>query len=540
MQRPSTVTGYKSSSKQYHPSSTSGTTFIADSVNPIPRPSDSPKRLSSSETQIPGNLISNHQDLPTQAFRPSRDSHYDQAPGPEGQPNPSFPSENHPRSREWPTPEMAGASTIRPSTSTGYKQDYAGKTLRHQGLSTTNTIESAQAHPVSHANSLGLNRMLGQQDNSPRISSRQHVVPQNVNLVKEEQFARGGMAEPGSQLQGSLAQATMVPSMQKKESPRMPILVAEPDNPVPTTIEARVHGPLDRPTMVSVMKKESPRATLVADSVTLLPANIETRASFHSTNKRGSPNSRSLKLGPTLNSETSNLQTSGAPEQKQESPASGQRTFPTPLNRQSQLPINAENVNHQPTKFIKQDSPRMHGEIRTKNHGVRSSPLTSRDDLQHDPPATFGSKYDSPGAITASRKQSNGMTFVDTGPGSEETHKAPTTGWSNASTAPQTTQVKGYRNLPSTGPRHEGETQLNASSSVLPGNNYSQHEQHRPWAPPSTDITDSRIPPLPLTTTSRSGLPKSSENNHNRFEGIKSLCFGVASTNYCRRFTTCL
>ena len=525
MQRPSTVTGYKSSSKQYHPSSTSGGTFNASSFSAFPGPSDSPKRLSSSETQIHGDLISNHQDLPTsQVFHPSRDTHYDQALGTERQPNPSFPIESHPRSHEWPTPEVIGASITRPSTSTGSKQDYAGKTPRHQGLSITlpNTIESAQAHPMSHTNGPGSNRMLAQKDISPGISSRQHVAVQNLNPVKEEQLAGGAVVEHGSQFQGPLARPTVV-SMQKKESPRIPMVVA--DHPIPASFETQFQGPLDRPTMVSVMKKESPRAPILAgDSATLVPENIETRVTFHPTNKQESPNlrDRGLKLVPALNLETSNSQTYGAPEQKQESPASGRRT---PLNRQSQLPNIPEVVHSQPTKFIKQDSPRVHGEIRMKNPGVRSSPLSSRDDLQYDPAATLNSKYDSHGANTASRKQSNDTTYLLEPGLSSETHKIPTTGWSNAITAPQ---IKSHRNLSSTmGPRHDVETQpsTTSTSGVLPGNSYSQHEQPRSWAPAPTDTTDNRIVPLPLTTISGSGLLKSSEVTSSRFEGTFFLFF---------------
>lgn len=536
MQQPSTATGYKSSSRQYHPSSTSGGTFNAEFSSSVPGPSDSPKRLSSSETQIPGNLTSNHQNLPTsQVFRPSHDTHYDQALGVERQPNPSFPTENHRQSHEWPTTEITGASIIRPSTSIGPK-DYAGKAFRHQRLSITspNAIESPQAHTMSHTNSLGLNRMPAQKDNSPRISSRQDVAPQNVNPVKEEEFVGGGVAEPGSQFQSPLTRPIVVSSMQKKESPRMPTVAAEPDDPVPASIETQFQAPLDRPNVLA--KKESPRAPILAvDNVTLAPAHIESRVAFHSTNKQESPNfrDRGLKLGLALNPESSNSQTYSAPEQKQESPASGHRT---PLNRQSQLPINPEIVNYQPTKFMKQDSPRMHGEIRMKNPGVRSSPLTSRDDLQHDPVATLNSKHDSPGANTASRKQSNDITYpLETRLGSEETHKIPSTGSGNAITTPQT---KIHRNLPSTmGPRHDVETQpsITSTSSVLLGN--VQPSQPRSWAP-STDTTVNRIAPLPPTITARSSLPKSSEDTYSRFEGIffstLSLSyFGVKSSNYC-------
>lgn len=545
MQRPSTVTGYKSSSKQYHPSSTSGGTFNVTSFSTFPGPSDSPKRLSSSEAQIHGDLISNHQDLPTsQVFRPSRDTHYDQALGAERQPNPSFPIETHPRSHEWPTPEVIGASITRPSTSTGSKQDYAGKTPRHQGLSIVlpNAIESAQAYPTSHTNGSGSNRMQAQKDNSPGISSRQHVAAHNVNPVKEEQLAGGAVVERGSQFQGPLARPTVV-SMQKKESPRMPMVVA--DHPVPASIETQFQGPLDRPPMVSVMKKESPRAPILAgDSVTLVPENIETRVTFHPTNKQESPNLRDRGLKPvlTLNSETSNSQTYGAPEQKQESPASGRRT---PLNRQSQLPNIPEVVHYQPTKFIKQDSPRMHGEIRMKNPGVRSSPLTSLDDLQYDPAAALNSKYDNPGTNTVSRKQSNDATYLlEPGFSSEEGHKIPTTGWSNAITAPQ---IKIHRHLSSAmGPKHDVETQpsTTSTSGVFPGNSYSQHEQPRSRAPASTDTTDNRITPLPFTTASRSGNLKSSDDTYSRFEGSFFLFFFIITifefTNYCSSSASCL
>jgi hypothetical protein len=109
---------------------------------------------------------------------------------------------------------------------------------------------------------------------------------------------------------------------------------------------------------------------------------------------------------------------------------------------------------------------------------------------------------------------------LETGLGSEETQKNLSTGWSNAITAPQT---KIDRNLPSTmAPRHDVETQpsTTSTSGVFPGNSYPQHSQLRSWAPPSTDTTDNRIAPLPLITTSRSGLPKSSEDNYSRLEGI--------------------
>ncbi|KIM49197.1 hypothetical protein M413DRAFT_21461 [Hebeloma cylindrosporum] len=531
VQRPSTVTGYKGSSRQYNPSSTSAGIVNADHYSSVPGTSDSPKRLSSSENQIPRDLTSNQQPPTSQVFPPSRDTHYEQAHGAEKQPPPSFPIENHPRSREWPTPEMTGASITRPSTTTGSRQDYAGKALRHQGVSTASpdATESAPAHSMSHTNNPGSNKILAQKDTSPGISSRQHVAPQNVNPVKEERVAGGGATEPGYQFQGPLARSTVVSSTQKKESPRMPMPAAVPDNPLPTSIETQFQSPLDRPAMVSTMKKESPRAPILSvDSITLVPAKNEPRVPFHSTSKQESPNfrDRGLKLGPAHNPETSNSQTSGAPEQKQGSPASGQRTFPTPLNRQTQLPINPEIVNYQPTKVMKQDSPRMDKmdkEIRTKNPGVRSSPLTSRDDLQHDPAATLNSKYESSGPNMASRKQSNDAThFLETGLGSEEIHKIPSTGWSNPTPAPQT---KIHRNLPTMGPRHDVETRPTTTSPLgpLPGNSYSHHEQSRSWAPPSTDAADNRIHPFPTTTTSRPSLPKPSEDASTRFEAPRHI-----------------
>jgi len=331
------------------------------------------------------------------------------------------------------------------------------------------------------------------------------------------------VAEPGSQFQSPLARPTAVLSMPKKESTRMPFLPAEQDILVPTSIETQFQNPVNRPTAVSTMKKESPRVPiLAADNDTLVPASIEPRVTSHSTNKQESPNfrDRGLKLVPALNSEPFNLQTSGKLEQKPESPVSGQRTFSTPLNRQSQLPINPEIVNYQSTKSMKQDSPQMHGEGRTRNAGIKSSPLTSRDDLQYDPSGTL-TNQDSPGTNRATRKQGNDSTYPsETGLASEQTHKVPTTGWSNATTASQT---KNHRNLPSMGLKYDPENQPRTTSTLglLPGVNFSQPEQPVSWDPSSTKTsTVDRIAPSPLAVPPRTGLPKPSEDLSSRLEGF--------------------
>jgi len=166
IQRPSTATGHKIGSRQYHPSSISPGTFSAEPSISIPAPLDSPNRLRSPE-QI--DHISN-QNPPTnyRVFRPSHDTHYDQAHGGDRQPNPSLAIEHQPRSQEWSTQGMIGASISRPSTSIGFRQDSAGKTPRQQGLSITSptTIESSQAYPMSQTNSIGLSKTQAQKENS--------------------------------------------------------------------------------------------------------------------------------------------------------------------------------------------------------------------------------------------------------------------------------------------------------------------------------------------------------------------------------------
>jgi hypothetical protein len=137
--------------------------------------------------------------------------------------------------------------------------------------------------------------------------------------------------------------------------------------------------------------------------------------------------------------------------------------------------------------------------------------------LQHDPSGT-PTKQDGPGTNKATRKQGNDLGYPsETGLASEQTHKGPIAGWSNATTL---SQIKTYRNLPSMGLRHDPENQP-STLGPSPGNNFSQPEQPVSWASPSTKTgTVDRIAPSPLVTAPRLSVPKTAEDPSSRFEGF--------------------